>query len=98
MGFKYEIPQFQIAAEKKYLTAAIYKLLPYKEEGYECLDGYFESVLQRLNGFNIIAGLRPEIITIMSLVEHARQEKDMRLYRKAVLDACGLVASIKERD
>ena len=93
-----EVPSSQIAAEKKYFLSAIYKLLPYKEESYEYLDNYFESVLQRLIGFNKISGSQPEVITIMSLLEYARQEDDLKRYRKAILDACGLVGLIKERD
>lgn len=98
MKFYEEIPSSQIAAEKKYFISAIYKLLPYKENKYDCLDNYFESVLQRLIGFNKISGLQPEIVTIISLLEYARDENDYAKYRKAILDACGLVKLIKESD
>lgn len=97
MDFYTEIPSSQIAAEKAYLRSAIYKLLPYKEEGYAYLDNYFESVLQRLIGFNKISGGQPELVTIMSLVAYARDNaKDFQDYRKAILDACGMVERIKE--
>ena len=98
MNIYSEAPPQQIAAEKEYLTSAIYKLLPYKESPYDYLDNYFESVLQRLIGFNRISGFQPELITIMSLLEYARQENDYQKYRKAILDACGLVGLIKESD
>ena len=98
MNFYEEIPSSQIAAEKKYFTSAIYKLLPYKENKYDYLDNYFESVLQRLIGFNKISGLQPEVLTIISLLEYARGESDSDKYRKAILDACGLVKLIKESD
>lgn len=93
-----EIPPAQIAAEKEYLRSAIFKLLPYKEESYEYLDNYFESVLQQLKGFNKISGFQPEVVTIMSLVEYARYENEFSKYRKAILDACGMVEFIKESD
>ena len=93
-----EIPPAQIAAEKEYLRSAIFKLLPYKEESYEYLDNYFESVLQQLKGFNKISGFQPEVVTIMSLVEYARCENEFSKYRKAILDACGMVEFIKESD
>lgn len=96
MNFYEEIPASQIAAEKKYFVSAIFKLLPYKQDNYEFLDNYFESVLQRLIGFNKISGLRPEVITIISLLEYARGEQDYDKYRKAILDACGLVKLIRE--
>lgn len=97
MNFYKEIPPSQIAAEKIYLRSAIYKLLPYKEESYAYLDNYFVSVLQQLNGFNKLTGFQPEVLTIMSLVAYARDDaKDFQDYRKAILDACGMVEHIKE--
>ena len=96
MNLYTEVPPSQIAAEKKYFLSAIFKLLPYKQDNYEFLDNYFESVLQRLIGFNKISGLQPEVITIISLLEYARGENDYDKYRKAILDACGTVNRIKE--
>ena len=99
MDFYKEIPPNQIAAEKKYFTSAIFKLLPYKQYDYKYIDSYFESVLQRLIGFNKISGFQPEVITIMSLLEYARDEaEDFNDYRKAILDACGMVERIMESD
>ena len=98
MNLYTEVPPSQIAAEKKYFLSAIFKLLPYKQDNYEFLDNYFESVLQRLIGFNKISGLQPEVITIISLLEYARGEDDDQKYRKAILDACGTVKLIKESD
>ena len=98
MNIYTEVPPSRIAAEKKYFLSAIFKLLPYKESNYEYLDNYFESVLQRLIGFNKISGFQPEIISIISLLEYARQENDLKKYRKAILDACGLMKLIKESD
>ena len=94
-----ETPSSQIAAEKVYLQSAIFKLLPYKEENYEYLDNYFNSVLQLLKGFNKISGCQPVVISIISKVEYARDEaKDFQDYRKAIFDACGMVEHIKESD
>ena len=98
MNLYTEVPPSQIAAEKEYFLSAIFKLLPYKQDDYEFLDNYFESVLQRLIGFNKISGLQPEVITIISLLEYARGENDYDKYRKAILDACGTVKRIKESD
>lgn len=98
MDFYKEIPSNQIAAEKKYFTSAIFKLLPYRQYDYKYIDNYFESVLQRLIGFNKISGSQPEVITIISLLEYARGENDYKKYRKAILDACSMVALIKESD
>lgn len=98
MNIYSEVPPSQIAAEKDYFISAIFKLLPYKQSNYEYLDEYFESVLQRLVGFNKLSGFQPTVITIMSLIEYARQENDFKKYRKAILDACSMVDCIKESD
>ena len=96
MTYSFEVPPNQIAAEKKYLISAIFKLLPYKQDNYEYLDNYFNSVLQQLEGFNKISGFQPEVLTIMSLLAYAREEDDFKKYRKAILDACGIMERIKE--
>ena len=99
MNFYTEIPPHQIAAEKKYIRSAIFKLLPYKENHYVYLDNYFVSVIQLLKGFNQISGYQPEVISIISKIAYARDEaKDFKDYRKAILDACGMVELIKESD
>lgn len=98
MDFYTEIPPSQIAAEKKYIRSAIFKLLPYKEERYEYLDNYFGSVLQLLKGFNKISGNQPEMASIISKIAYARDTEDFDEYRKAILDACGMVERIKESD
>lgn len=96
MNIYTEAPPSQIAAEKSYFISAIFKLLPYKQDGYEYLDKYFNSVLQKLIGFNKISGFQPEVITIISLLRYAQEEDNFDDYRKAILDACGLVSKIKE--
>jgi hypothetical protein len=88
----------QIAAEKAYIRSAIFKLLPYKEESYEFLDSYFVSVLQLLKGFNKVSGNQPEMVSIISKIAYARDVEDFNEYRKAILDACGMVERIKESD
>ena len=98
MNIYTEIPPSQIAAEKEYIRSAIFKLLPYKEESYEYLDNYFGSVLQLLKGFNEISGYQPEVLSIISKIAYARTTEDFNEYRKAILDACGMVESIKESD
>ena len=98
MNIYTEIPSSQIAAEKIYIRSAIFKLLPYKENSYEHLENYFGSVLQLLKGFNEISGNQPEVVSIISKIAYARQTEDFKEYRKAVLDACGMVERIKESD
>ena len=98
MNIYEEAPPSQIAAEKTYIRSAIFKLLPYKEESYEYLNEYFSSVLQLLKGFNKVSGNQPEMISIISKIAYARDAEDFSEYRKAILDACGMVDLIKESD
>lgn len=98
MNIYEEITPSQIAAEKVYIRSAIFKLLPYKEESYEYLDKYFGSVLQLLKGFNKVSGNQPEMVSIISKIAYARDVEDFDEYRKAILDACGMVDRIKESD
>ena len=98
MNIYTEAPPSQIAAEKEHIRAAIFKLLPYKENSYEHLNNYFDSVLQLLKGFNKISGYQPVVISIISKIEYAREESDLKEFRKAIFDACGMVGFIKESD
>lgn len=98
MNIYTEMNPSQIAAEKKYIRSAIFKLLPYKEESYEYLDNYFVSVLQLLKGFNQISGHQPVVISIISKIAYAQNTEDYHEYRKAIFDACGMVEYIKESD
>lgn len=99
MTYKYgTLPQSQIHEEKERLQGAVFKLLPYKEEGYEFLDSYFISLQQRINGLNYLFGEQAKILTLMSVLESARHETDFNKYRKAVFDACTLVGEIEEGD
>ena len=60
------------------------------------LDNYFGSVLQLLKGFNKISGYQPVVVSIISKIAYAQETEDNDEYRKAILDACGMVEFIKE--
>jgi ribosome biogenesis SPOUT family RNA methylase Rps3 len=94
----YNITQKQFILEIIHIQSLVFKILPYFEEEYEYLDEYFESVLQRLGGINIILKNPPEILSVIALVELARTTKSKSKIRKLVLDACGILDKIKESD
>lgn len=99
MHYKYgELRQQQIREQKKVLTNAIFKLLPYKEQNYEHLDRYFTALMFRINGLNQLFYEQAEIVTLLSILEAARTEEDFDLYRKAIFDACDVVKKLKEVD
>lgn len=99
MVYKYgTLPSSQIHNEKARLQGAIFKLLPYRQEGYEFLDAYFVSLQQRIDGLNRLFGGQAKILTLMAILESARYETNFKEYRKAILDACALVDEIEEGD
>lgn len=99
MLYKYgTMPRSQIHKEKEHLQGAVFKLLPYKEENYEFLDAYFVSLQQRINGLNHLFGEQAKVLRLMSILEAARYETNLKEYRKAILDACSLIDEIEEGD
>ena len=86
MKYKYgELKTEQIEKQKKRLTNSIFRLLPMRENNYEYLDEYFVNLLIKIDGLNKLWGEKdPEIITLLALVEKARGEEDIEIYKKAV--------------
>ena len=94
----YDITKQQLTSELAYIQSSVFKLLPYFEDKYKYLDNYFESVLQKLNGLNIILKHPPRMMSVIALVELARITDDRMKFRKLILDACGMLNDIKEGD
>lgn len=76
------------------ITNQIYKLLPLKESDSPDLPYHFSTLLFRIRGVSSLFPYESRWITIMSLLESARTEKDFKLYRKAILDSCSIAKSI----
>lgn len=98
MKHKYgEASAKQVRDNEGNIIDQIFKLLPYKEQGQEDLDYYFTTLLFRIAGMNELLNKPSELITVLSLLEAARVEEDLKLYRKAVLDSCALMNQLQER-
>lgn len=96
-----EFTATQIKEQKKSLHNSIHWLLIYKEENYEYLDAYFDSLLLRVGGLNDILFAPPELVTLISLLQAARKEAcndnfSFKRYRKLILDSHSLIDKIKE--
>lgn len=99
MRYKYgDISSAQLGAQKKYFKDAIYQLLCFKEESFPTTDQRFLSLQQQLDGFNRIYQGQTVVVTVMSLLEAARNETNHTLYRKAMLDAIGMIDLIEGGD
>jgi|GEM_PF-6788566 len=100
---EYKIDNEQILNEFDKLHKAIHRLLYFKEEGYEHLDSYFESVMRRTDGFLTLIDEKSEIVPILSILQSARNEaaKDndcnFKVYRKLVFDIHNLLDEIKTK-
>lgn len=65
------------------------------------IDQNFENLLLRLGGLNKLLMEQPELVTVMSLIQAARDEYvrddfNFRIYRKLILDACSEISKLKE--
>lgn len=96
MRSKYgDIPPETVKLNSMDIVNQIFKLLPLKENNDNDLDFHFSTLLFRLNGMAQLFPEEPRWITIMALLESARTEDNFKLYRKAILDCCSLVRSIR---
>lgn len=74
----------------------IYKLLPLKENNDPELSYHFTTLLFRIRGMSVLFPNESKWITILALIEGAKNEKDFKLYRKAILDSCSIVKQLGE--
>ena len=95
----------QIMEYKKSLHASVHWLLIYKEENYEFLDKYFESLMVRVGAFNKILAHGQEVLKLLVALQSARDEAAksedafvFKTYRKLILDAHTVIDEIKEEE
>lgn len=93
-----DIPEKTVCDNISDLINQVFKLLPYKEQKNEKLDFLFASLLFRLVGMSKLFVDEPRWITIISYLESARHEENFTLYRKAILDTCSILSSIRKED
>jgi hypothetical protein len=91
----------QIANYKKKLHNNVHWLLIYKEENYEFLDEYFNSLMLRINGLNRILFYPIHIIELYNVLESAREilnseNFNFKTYRKLILDAHTFIDKLPE--
>ena len=104
MKHKYgKFNQNQIIEYKKKLHNNIHWLLIYKEENYEFLDEYFNSLMLRLNGLNDLLFHPIHMVELYSVLESARnilnsENFNFKMYRKLILDAHTFVDKLPEVD
>lgn len=90
------IPLSQIEAQKRYLYGSIIQCLYLFESQDPSLDAHIQSLINQIFGMNRLFNYQPEILTIISCLESARQYTDQ--FRKSILDAANLVNSLNGGD
>lgn len=88
-----DIPTSQIEKQKRYLYGAIISTLYEKEDNSPFLDAHIQSLINQISGSNRLFNYQPEILTIISCLETARENPNQ--FRKAILDAANLVNVLK---
>ena len=87
------VPSNQIEKQKRYFYGAIINCLYLREDNSPFLDATIQTLINQILGSNVLFGFQPEVLTIVSNLETARQNPIQ--FRKCILDAANLVDALK---
>lgn len=90
------IPSNQIEKQKRYFYGAIINCLYLREDNSPFLDATIQTLINQILGSNVLFGFQPEVLTIVSNLETARQNPIQ--FRKCILDAANLVDKLNGGD
>ena len=90
------IPSNQIEKQKRYFYGSLINLLYLNEDNSPFLDATIQTLINQILGSNALFGFQPEVLTIVSNLETARQNPIQ--FRKCILDAANLVDTLKGGD
>ena len=90
------VPSNQIEKQKRHFYGAIINVLHLKDNNSPFVDATIQTLINEILGSNALFGFQPEVLTIVSNLETARQESSQ--FRKCILDAANLVDALKGGD
>ncbi len=90
------IPSNQIEKQKRYFYGSLINLLYLNEDNSPFLDATMQTLINQILGSNVLFGFQPEVLTIVSNLETARQNPTQ--FRKCILDAANLVDKLNGGD
>lgn len=90
------VPSNQIEKQKRYFYGAIINVLYLWEDNSPFLDATIQTLINQIGGSNRLFGYQPEVLTIVSNLETARNNPLQ--FRKCILDAANLVDTLKGGD
>ena len=83
------VPSNQIEKQKRYFYGAILDCLFKFEDEYPFLNNRIQNLINQIKGSNELFGYQPEVLSIVALLETARDDHDQ--LRSCVLNAINLV-------
>ena len=90
------IPSNQVEKQKRYFYGAIINVLYLRDNDSPFVDATIQTLINEIIGSNVLFGFQPEVLTIVSNLETARQNP--RQFRKCILDAANLVDKLNGGD
>ena len=90
------VPSNQIEKQKKYFYGAILDCLFKLEADYPFFDNRLQNLINQVKGSNELFGYQPEVLSIVALLETARDDHDQ--LRSCVLNAINLVDKLNGGD
>ena len=90
------VPSNQIEKQKRYFYGAIINCLYLREDNSPFVDATIQTLINEILGSNALFGFQPEVLTIVSNLETARQNPIQ--FRKCILDAANLVDALEGGD
>ena len=90
------VPSNQIEKQKRYFYGAIINCLYLWEDNSPFVDATIQTLINQILGSNALFGFQPEVLTIVSNLETARQNSNQ--FRKCILDAANLVDTLRGGD
>lgn len=87
------IPSNQIEKQKKYLYGAMINILYLYDDNNPFIDATIQNLRNQVLGLNALFNFQPEILTIVSNLETARN--DHTQLRSCILGAANLVDKLK---
>ena len=90
------VPSNQIEKQKRYFYGSLINLLYLNEDNSPFLDATIQTLINQILGSNVLFGFQPEVLTIVSNLETARQNQTQ--FRKCILDAANLVDKLNGGD
>ena len=90
------VPSNQIEKQKRHFYGAIINVLHLRDNDSPFVDATIQTLINEILGSNALFGFQPEVLTIVSNLEAARQNPIQ--FRKCILDAANLVDTLRGGD